>query len=107
MPLVGLGTWKSKAGEVSAAVQVALQCGYRHIDCAAVYQNEKEVGAALQNAFNTTSLKREDVWLTGKVRVFTPYGLSYETEPEHRCGTTTTVRTECALASNKHCGTSK
>jgi len=66
MPVLGLGTWKSKAGQVEQAVQHALEHGYRHIDCAAVYQNEAEVGVALKAQFEK-GLKREEVWLTGKV----------------------------------------
>ncbi len=37
--------------------------GYRHIDCAAIYRNEKEVGAAIQKS----GVKREDIFLTGKL----------------------------------------
>jgi len=66
MPSVGLGTWQAKPGEVQAAVTAALDAGYRHLDCAFVYQNENEVGKALQEAM-AKGLKREDVWITGKV----------------------------------------
>lgn len=68
IPQFGLGTWKSKSGEVRDAVFYALtEAGYRHIDCAHIYSNEKEVGEALKQAFSSGELKREDVFITSKV----------------------------------------
>ena len=67
MPLVGLGTWQSKAGEVQAAVIHALKNGYRHIDCAACYGNETEVGEGLKTAFDSGVCKREDIFVTSKL----------------------------------------
>lgn len=67
MPLVGLGTWKSAPGDVKNAVLEALKAGYRHIDCAAVYGNEKEVGEAFKEAFEGGVCKRKDVFVTSKL----------------------------------------
>ncbi len=67
MPSLGLGTWKSEPAEVYGAVRAALEVGYRHIDCAAIYQNEEEVGRALADAFGAGDAKREDVWITSKL----------------------------------------
>ena len=67
IPLIGLGTWKSKAGEVQEAIKAALQVGYRHIDCAAVYGNEKEIGEALKEVFASGAVKREEVFITSKL----------------------------------------
>jgi alcohol dehydrogenase (NADP+) len=67
MPALGLGTWKAGAGEVGAAVQTALELGYRHIDCAAIYGNEAEIGAALAAAQAGGLLTREALWITSKL----------------------------------------
>src|SRR6056297_249440 len=64
---IGLGTWKSDPGKVGSAVETALKTGYRHIDCAAVYGNETEVGDALSETFSTTEIKREKVHITSKL----------------------------------------
>jgi alcohol dehydrogenase (NADP+) len=67
MPAIGLGTWKSDKGQVGQAVEIALQEGYRHIDCAAIYNNEIEIGEALKKVFSKGELKREEVWITSKL----------------------------------------
>lgn len=66
MPLLGLGTWKSEPGEVGAAVQEAIDVGYRHIDCAAIYGNEAEIGEALAQTIDR-EVDRKALWVTSKL----------------------------------------
>ncbi|GAA5909634.1 glycerol 2-dehydrogenase (NADP(+)) GCY1 [Sporobolomyces salmoneus] len=63
IPAIGLGTWKSSPGEVANAVKVAIQAGYRHIDCAAIYGNEGEVGQGIKNG----GVPREQLFITSKL----------------------------------------
>ena len=67
IPLIGLGTWKSKPGQVKEAVKVAIEAGYRHVDCAAIYGNEKEVGEALKEAFDANLVRRDEMFITSKL----------------------------------------
>lgn len=66
-PMVGLGTWKAAPNAVRDAVASALRVGVRHIDCAAAYGNEHEVGGALVEAFERGDVAREDVFVTSKL----------------------------------------
>ncbi|MFB5189386.1 aldo/keto reductase [Alicyclobacillus fastidiosus] len=64
MPWFGLGVYKAQAGsEVEQAIHNALEIGYRHVDTAALYENEESVGEAIR----TSGLKREDVFVTTKL----------------------------------------
>jgi len=67
MPALGLGTWKSEPEAVYRAVRTAIEVGYRHIDCAAIYQNEEEVGRALADAVKAGDAAREEMWITSKL----------------------------------------
>ncbi|XP_053978052.1 1,5-anhydro-D-fructose reductase-like [Hylaeus volcanicus] len=67
MPAFGLGTYQSRAGEVEKAVMEAISIGYRHIDTAYYYQNEQEIGAAIQAKIKDGTVKREDLFITTKL----------------------------------------
>ena len=62
MPLLGFGTWQIKGSRASDSVGWALDAGYRHLDTATVYGNEKEVGAGLA----ASGVPRDDVFVTTK-----------------------------------------
>ncbi|MBQ3652928.1 MAG: aldo/keto reductase [Synergistaceae bacterium] len=63
MPQFGLGTFRSSVQEAHDAVLWALRAGYRHIDTAHAYQNERGVGAAVKES----GIPREEIWITSKL----------------------------------------
>ena len=63
MPLVGLGTWQMTGGRCRAAVRAALEAGYRHVDTATLYRNERDVGRAVRDS----GVPREQVFVTTKL----------------------------------------
>ncbi|XP_019448469.1 PREDICTED: aldo-keto reductase family 4 member C9-like isoform X1 [Lupinus angustifolius] len=67
IPSVALGTWRAEPGVVAHAVATAVKVGYRHIDCAQFYGNEKEIGDGLKKLFADGVVKREDMWITSKL----------------------------------------
>ena len=67
IPAMGLGTWKSEPQVLEEAVRYALQVGYQHIDCAAIYLNEEAVGEGIAAALQQTLISREQLWVTSKL----------------------------------------
>ncbi|KAL9596295.1 MAG: hypothetical protein Q9219_005890 [cf. Caloplaca sp. 3 TL-2023] len=67
IPPLGFGTWNLEKSNASEAVSAALQAGYRHIDCATIYGNQKEVGKGLKDGLKKAGLKRSDIWITSKL----------------------------------------
>jgi diketogulonate reductase-like aldo/keto reductase len=63
IPLVGLGTWDLRGRTCSRVVEQALRLGYRHIDTAEIYENEREVGEGVR----ASGVKRSDVFVTTKI----------------------------------------
>jgi 2,5-diketo-D-gluconate reductase B len=63
IPAIGLGTWELRGRTCARLVEQALRLGYRHIDTAQVYDNEREVGEGLR----ASGVKRDEVFVTTKV----------------------------------------
>ncbi len=67
IPSLGFGTWNLDKTNVSEAVSAALHTGYRHIDCAAIYGNQKAVGKGIAHGLESLNLDRSDIWVTSKL----------------------------------------
>ncbi|MDE5453695.1 aldo/keto reductase [Bradyrhizobium sp. CSA112] len=63
IPAIGLGTWELRGRTCARIVEQALRLGYRHIDTAQVYENEREVGEGMR----ASAVRRDDIFLTTKV----------------------------------------
>ena len=67
LPSPGLGTWKIPDDLTPQIVHQAIEFGYRHLDCAADYGNEKLVGKGIASAIEAGLCTREDLWITSKL----------------------------------------
>ncbi|WP_261511947.1 aldo/keto reductase [Chryseobacterium paludis] len=67
MPVLGFGTLIPDPVLTVSATIDALEAGFRHFDCAERYQNEREVGKALREGLATAGIKREEIFVTGKL----------------------------------------
>ena len=63
IPLIGLGTWDLRGRACARTVEQALRLGYRHVDTAEMYDNEREVGEGL----HASGVKRNDIFVTTKI----------------------------------------
>lgn len=63
IPRLGFGTWQLEGSECVNAVKDALDIGYRHVDTAQIYDNEAEVGKAIEDS----EVQRDDIFLTTKI----------------------------------------
>ena len=67
LPAVGFGLWKIDKPDTAGLVHAAIEAGYRHLDSAADYGNEKEAGEGIKTALAAGLCRREDLWVTSKL----------------------------------------
>jgi alcohol dehydrogenase (NADP+) len=65
-PRLGLGTWYMR-GNTTEAIAHAIELGYRHIDCAKIYGNQRAVGAGIAAGIKAAGVTRKDIWVTSKL----------------------------------------
>ena len=64
IPSIGFGTWQTPEGKTAInSIKIAVQGGYRHIDAAAIYGNEKSIGVGIKEC----GLERKELFVTSKV----------------------------------------
>ncbi len=67
LPSVGLGLWKIDNASTAKMVETAIECGYRHIDAACDYGNEREAGEGICRALDRGYCRRDELWVTSKL----------------------------------------
>ncbi len=82
IPVVGFGTWQTAPEIAKSVVKSALVSGYRHIDTAEMYGNEKEVGQAIKES----GISRRHLWVTSKLNnSFHSYDLASQAIDQSLC----------------------
>jgi diketogulonate reductase-like aldo/keto reductase len=78
IPVIGLGTWELRGRTCARLVEQALRLGYRHVDTAQAYDNEREVGEGLR----ASGLRRDEIFVTTKIwpTHFAPHELERSTK---------------------------
>jgi diketogulonate reductase-like aldo/keto reductase len=78
IPAIGLGTWELRGRTCARLVEQALRLGYRHIDTAQIYENEREVGEGLR----ASKIRRDEIFVTTKIWTnhFAPHDLERSTK---------------------------
>lgn len=68
-PPIGFGTWNLNLSpeNTTKAVSFAIQKGYRQIDCAAIYRNQKAVGEGIADGLRKANITRQEIWITSKL----------------------------------------
>lgn len=61
IPAIGLGTWQIPPETIPELLKEAIKCGYRHLDCAAIYGNESSIGEGLSQLYDENIVKRFEV----------------------------------------------
>jgi len=66
IPILGIGTARI-SGNTSEVIASAIENGFRHIDCAFMYGNQKDIGVGIKEGLKRTGLSRKDLWITSKL----------------------------------------
>jgi alcohol dehydrogenase (NADP+) len=66
IPRIGMGTARLR-GNTSEVIATAIQNGVRHLDCAYIYGNQKDIGVGIKEGLKRTGLSRSDLWITSKL----------------------------------------